>query len=100
MLLDNLLNRLSPEGELHIIDSPLYDDDEKASAAKARSLKYFQSLDLPELSETYHHHQLRAMKKFNPVVMYDPKRFVSKVRRKLFRQPAPQFPWLKISINH
>jgi SAM-dependent methyltransferase len=100
ILLDNLLDRLSPEGELHIIDSPLYDDDEKASAAKVRSLKYFQSLDLPELSETYHHHQLRATNKFNSVIMYDPQRFITKVRRKLFGQPAPQFPWLKISKNH
>jgi ubiquinone/menaquinone biosynthesis C-methylase UbiE len=93
---ERLLKMLVDGGTLHILDSPFYNEG-NVEAARARSLSYFQSLDHPEMAETYHHHRATDLHAFAPEVMYDPGGLMSQLERKLFRVAASSFPWYRIT---
>jgi ubiquinone/menaquinone biosynthesis C-methylase UbiE len=99
--MDKLINRLfellKTEGEIHIIDSPLYDKD-GVSAAKQRTVDYFSDLGFPEMSNFYHHHTWSEIQKWDYEVLYSFKKI-----QKLFtfvREPDMPFPWIKIVKKH
>jgi ubiquinone/menaquinone biosynthesis C-methylase UbiE len=85
-------NMLAPGGEIHIIDSPFYTDEEK-SRAQQNSRNYFQSLQAEGMVEHYHHHSYNALKDFTIEWKYRPGSFL----HKLFRITDSPFPWIKIS---
>lgn len=83
---------LAPQGEIHIIDSPFYSDEEKIRAQQ-NSRNYFQSLQAEAMTEHYHHHSIDALKECTIEWKYRPGSFV----HKLFRITDSPFPWIKIS---
>jgi ubiquinone/menaquinone biosynthesis C-methylase UbiE len=83
---------LAPQGEIHIIDSPFYSDEEK-SRAQQNSRNYFQAMQAEAMTEHYHHHSFNALKEFEIEWKYRPGSFV----HKLFRITDSPFPWIKIS---
>lgn len=93
-LIDELRKRLSPRGELHILDSPLYQTSE-LSAARERSNAYYASIGFPEMSACYFHHTFAEVKRFAPHWLYRP---VSHGRRltRLFGKTDSPFPWFYI----
>lgn len=89
-LIHRLRALLSDEGEIHVLDSPFYAEDE-LEHAKARSGKYYAAIGVPEMAKHYFHHSLPAMQKLGAGVMYRP---FPGVLRRIFAQPP--FPWLKL----
>lgn len=92
-LINSLFEILKPEGEIHFIDSPFYDQDELAGA-KERTLKYYSDKGFPEMSQYYFHHSWSEISKLNPVFLYEYKR-KNRILR-LFEKPDMPFPWIKI----
>jgi ubiquinone/menaquinone biosynthesis C-methylase UbiE len=88
-ILRQLKSKLSSAGELHIIDSPFYQQSDIASA-KERTLAYYQSLGFPEMAEHYFHHTLTNVGAYE--IMYKPNR---SALNKLFRRIDTPFMWLK-----
>ncbi len=65
------LKLLKPGGEIHLIDSPLYNTGE-IEAAKQRTFSYYDSLGYPEMSEYYFHHDIHELRAFNHKIMQNP----------------------------
>src|SRR5204863_6137463 len=60
ILLSNLQKILTPEGQIHIIDSPFY-REENVLFAKQRSEKYFIESGQPEMRSYYFHHSWKVL---------------------------------------
>ncbi len=89
-----LLKQLRAGGELHIMDSPLYQEDEVA-AARERTRVYYERLGLPEMTGYYFHHTFSEMESFSPRWLYRPAAQQGRLSRLLSRTDSP-FPWLCI----
>ena len=94
-LLDRLIYLLSANGEVHIIDSPFYNEIEVNSAEK-RTLDYYNSNGFPQMVNYYSHHSLSALSGFNFKMLYNPISFSSRIKR-LFSIKDSPFPWIKIT---
>ncbi|MBB5865311.1 SAM-dependent methyltransferase [Xanthomonas arboricola] len=92
-LMRRLLAQLRDGGELHILDSPLYPDRQRADQSAARSLRYFTGLGMPALAGQYHQHTYAAFDAFAVQWLFDPRRLRARVRRML-KLRQPHFPWL------
>jgi SAM-dependent methyltransferase len=62
-LVERLFFFLKADGEIHIVDTPFYGDEEVA-AAKERSRIYFDGLGVPQMAEHYFHHRLSDLSGF------------------------------------
>jgi ubiquinone/menaquinone biosynthesis C-methylase UbiE len=62
---------LSKRGEIHIIDTPLYDPLE-VSEADQRSRDYFTHMGFPEMSDYYYHHSISEFWGFKYRIMFNP----------------------------
>ena len=96
--LDKLIKRLiyflKDEGEIHILDSPIYNQNELA-AAKDRTVRYYISNGFPEMAKHYHHHTFDEFKNFNYKILYDPKAVQNNLK-KIFGLRNSPFPWISI----
>ena len=92
-LLSILFEHLADQGQIHIVDTPLYSPSAVLDAAN-RSAEYFTGSGIPEMAHHYHHHTFQSIAGFNPKVNYDPATFLNRVRRKL--AVASPFPWIII----
>jgi ubiquinone/menaquinone biosynthesis C-methylase UbiE len=81
---------LKPNGEIHIIDSHFYQLSE-LSAARQRSLLYYESAGFPEMANFYFHHCLDDIEHYNYSLLYDPNNLFNK----FLRNKSP-FPWILI----
>ncbi|MEL6589681.1 MAG: class I SAM-dependent methyltransferase [Bacteroidota bacterium] len=88
--LTQLINRcrhfLNSTGEIHILDSPVYQEKELEGARK-KTLARFDALGVPEMSVLYFHHSFQALQSFDYQVLYKPSWLKSK--------DSP-YPWIKI----
>ena len=92
-MLNEALKRLKSGGEIHIIDSHLYKQNEK-SAALFRSHEYYKSIGFPEMSDQYFHHSLEDLKLFNHDILYDPRSIINKLKKN--KNP---FYWICVRNN-
>jgi hypothetical protein len=74
------LSLLNEDGEIHILDTPLYDKNEIGNAAM-RTKNYYISLGFEEMSSYYFHHSLSDLYQFNYKIIYDPKNIFSKLKK-------------------
>lgn len=91
-LINQLLALLKENGEIHVIDSPWY-QRAGVTTARQRSLTYFSSKN-SRMAAYYFHHHWASISIFNPVIMYNPRSLVNRVRRRLL-DDSP-FPWIRI----
>jgi SAM-dependent methyltransferase len=91
-LLRSLTAFLKPRGEIHLVDSPLYADEELEEAAR-RSRDYFSSLGYPEMTEYYFHHRFSALDGFNFKILYQPHTIWLRAKQFLGQVDSP-FPWV------
>ena len=91
-VLNESLERLKPGGEIHIIDSHLYRQNE-TNAASLRSNEYYRAIGFPEMSDQYFHHSLEDLKLFNHDVLYDPNSIINKLKKN-------KNPFYWVSIRH
>ena len=94
LLIKRLVELLKVNGEIHIIDSPLYSDAE-AAKAKQRTLDYYSSIDFKEMANYYFHHKLSELTGYNYKILYDPNSYLNKFKRSLGFKTSP-FPWVTI----
>jgi ubiquinone/menaquinone biosynthesis C-methylase UbiE len=92
-ILHESLKRLKPEGEVHIIDSHLYKQNE-TDAARLRSKDYYKVIGFPEMSDQYFHHSLEGLKSFNYDILFDPGSIINK-----FKRNKNPFYWICIRSN-
>lgn len=90
-LIDRLMEILSENGEIHILDSPLYASDQN-TLARERSEEYYRQLGYPEMMQNYFHHKKETLFKYNPDILYDPPRGLEK----MFTRRRNPFPWFRI----
>jgi SAM-dependent methyltransferase len=93
-LIVNLQSLLTKRGEIHLIDSPIYDNKEVISA-RDRTVTYYTELGLPEMANHYFHHTADELKKFHPHWLYQPGGWRYRLGGLLGRTASP-FPWLYI----
>lgn len=91
-LLSRLIGLLEPSGEIHIMDSPFYNHQNRA-AAQVRSARHFGEMGFPQMTNHYFHHTWDALNGFQIEV---------RVRRSfwnLLRIPGTTnnpFPWVVV----
>lgn len=94
-LIKRLFLFLKEKGEIHIIDSPVYNRNELAGA-KERTARYYISIDFPEMTKHYFHHTFDKLEEFNYNILYEPKSFLVKLKKLLGMNDSP-FPWIRIA---
>ncbi len=94
-LLPHLSSALRDEGEIHILDTPFYDETSQNEAIE-RSRSYYEQLDVPEMSPYYHHHLWSDLKVFQPTLLYHPDKPTRRLRRLFFSQHISPFAWIML----
>jgi ubiquinone/menaquinone biosynthesis C-methylase UbiE len=89
-IIKTALSFLSQEGEVHIIDSNFYWEDE-IDDARGRSYTYFSRQGFEKMNGFYFHHSLAELAAFNFAILYDPKSSLNKI----FKKKNP-FYWIRI----
>jgi len=93
-LIVNLQSLLTKRGEIHLIDSPIYNKKD-AISARERTVIYYSKLGFPEMADHYFHHTTDELNKFRPHWLYRPAGWQSRLARLLGKTTSP-FPWLYI----
>jgi ubiquinone/menaquinone biosynthesis C-methylase UbiE len=89
-IMKTALRLLKPDGDIHIIDTHFYPLS-GLSAAKERSLLYFETMGFPEMTEWYFHHTLDDLDTFNYSILYDPESLFTR-----FIKNKNPFHWIRI----
>ena len=87
---------LSPDGEVHIIDSHFYEENE-VEDARNRSEAYYRGLGYSEMAACYHHHRWSELDGYTVGILHDPSAPKAKLFRKLGKADSP-FPWLRLTF--
>lgn len=93
-ILKTAIRHLTLQGEIHIIDSRLYQYYEIPSA-KQRSKKYFTEIGFPEMAHLYFHHSLNDLETFSFSILYNPD---SRLNKLLFRKNP--FHWIAVKNRY
>jgi len=93
-LVKKFLSLINEYGEIHIIDSPFYSENEVNNARK-RTRAYYSSLNFPEMEKRYFHHTYGELSEFNTNTIYNPASPRQKIKR-LFSSNDSPFPWIVI----
>jgi len=93
-LLDRLIKLINANGEIHIIDSPFYSNNEVINA-KNRTMAYYSSIGFPEMADNYYHHIWNELSEFKFEFLHQPDSFSSKIKRLFLKADSP-FPWIKV----
>jgi SAM-dependent methyltransferase len=80
-IINATLNLLADKGEIHIIDSHFY-SEEQIIEARQRTHQYFHSKGFDKMDEFYFHHCLNDLKEFKYSFFYDPNSSLNKLLRK------------------
>jgi ubiquinone/menaquinone biosynthesis C-methylase UbiE len=89
-IIHSTLEKLTPGGEIHIMDSFFY-NTENVETAKQNCREYYRNMGFPDMANYYFHHLLSDMKQFN----YTMKQQRHSFFKKLFSKRSV-FPWLLI----
>ena len=92
-LIQRLLTLLAQDGEIHIIDSPFYDNKD-VDRARKRSEEYFSQCGFPSMKDHYHHHSWDALAPFNYKILYNPEILINRIKK--YVAPVSPFPWIKV----
>jgi len=89
------LEHLTPQGEVHIIDTNFYQGDE-VILAQQRTKEYYNSIGFSGMEEHYFHHSLNELTIFQYKILFDP----SSWRNRLLFNKTP-FYWIVVkNRNH
>jgi len=88
-----LMPLLTEHGEIHLLDSPFY-RQEDLDAARERSRNYYASLGFPEMTRYYNHHCIDVLEAHNAQYLYKPDPGAVNPGEKFLDSP---FPWMCLS---
>ena len=94
-LLQRCLKLLKEDGEIHIMDSPFYPDQEVHNA-QLRSQEYYHALGFAEMSKYYHHHSFSIFDHYNATFLYRPPSKNSNKTSESTERDSP-FPWIRMT---
>ena len=94
ILLPRLLELLEQRGEIHIMDSPFY-SQKSATAARQRSIDYYQKLGYPQMAEHYYHHCWSELAGFHYEIKYRLRNY-SRALQRFQKEVIAPFPWIVI----
>ena len=94
VVIARLLDALPASGEVHVLDSPVYDPGDVA-AARDRTRRHYEAVGVPEMASAYHHHAWTAFGALAMEVRYRPDAVVHRLERRWLRRPRSPFPWLR-----
>jgi hypothetical protein len=97
-VLGELLDTLRPGGEIHVLDTPLYEPAEIA-AARDRTREHFLTMNVPEMIDRYHHHAWSVFAGVEHDVLYDPAAVRHRLARRVLNRPRSPFAWVRISAR-
>jgi SAM-dependent methyltransferase len=89
------LRSLAAHGEIHILDSPIYEPAEVV-AARERTRRHYAAIGVPEMTGAYHHHGWEAFEPFSFDVLYRPGARIARLRRRVLRSRRSPFSWIRI----
>lgn len=92
-LLRRLYALLRVGGEIHVVDSPFYSQNEIQSAAE-RTREYYASMGFPALAAHYHAHSWDALAQFSPTFLYQPQDWFTRILRIFPWNHESPFPWI------
>lgn len=95
-LIDRLFDLLNQKGEIHIIDSPLYDETNAGDAEK-RSNEYYKNLNIELMATNYFHHTWSELYNYKYRIIRES--LFSKVWGKLTGKESRVFPHIIIEKN-
>jgi ubiquinone/menaquinone biosynthesis C-methylase UbiE len=95
ILIKKLFSLLGDTGEIHILDSPVYDRT-SISDAKNRTRNYYQSLAIPEMMKFYHHHAWEDLGEFNFRIQEPSNAFIRFFEKRFHLNMVSLFPWILI----
>ena len=93
-IIKRALEHLTLHGEIHIVDSILYQREEIADA-RLRSKRYFAQIGFTQMEYFYYHHSLDDLKPFCPAILSDP----HSLKNKLSFHKNP-FHWVVIKNRY
>jgi len=93
-LIFSLKKCLKPGGEIHILDSPFYKNEEERKAARQRTLEYYTKIGVPEMATFYHHHLWADVERLGGADLNN--RLGIKFLQKI-KWLAP-FPWVRVKM--
>lgn len=88
-----LLSLLNPKGEIHILDSPFY-SNENWAAAKATGDLHFKKSGVHQLKNYYFYQTWESISSFQYRILYNPSSLGQRLAR-VVKYDSP-FPWIKI----
>ncbi len=95
ILLNRLFYFLKPGGEIHIIDSPVYNEPE-IEAARKRTENYYREIETPEMKKFYFHHSWNELNGIKYKVMNQTSLKFHKFKKYFTVNKIKPFPWIKI----
>ena len=96
ILLNRLFYFLKPGGEIHIIDSPIYNESEIV-AARNRTENYYRDIESPEMKNYYFHHSWNELNGIKYLVMNQAALNFHKFKKYFTVNKIKPFPWIKIT---
>ena len=93
--LSSVFRFLKASGEIHIIDSKFYHENE-VDGARERSRRYYSELGIQEMTKYYFHHSWNELDKFNYLIMNSKFYKMSKVLNLNKKLRQTNFPWIAI----
>jgi hypothetical protein len=94
-MINRLFFSLKDKGEVHIIDSPVYNRNE-LTGAKERTARYYISIGFPKMTKYYFHHTFDELEEFNYKILYNPKTPSVELKKLIGKKDSP-FPWIKVT---
>jgi ubiquinone/menaquinone biosynthesis C-methylase UbiE len=85
---------LTDTGEIHILDSPIYQNKNEADLAKKRSEEYFSNMGHSWMSNYYFHHTFEMFSGFTYELLYNPSSLFNRLKNKITK--SSPFPWISI----
>lgn len=99
IIIKRLFELLNNKGEIHILDSPFYTEQNFQKAIE-KSLKHFKEMGVNEFSSYFHFHKFNELSGLNAVTLYKPDSLINRIKRKLLFRNLSPFYWFKIINNN
>lgn len=99
LLLNRLMELLTTNGEIHILDSPFYHSKKEQQQAHKKTKAYYASLGYEEMANNFTPHLWADLQGYNYKIMYKPSLVFSllrKVQLHSFIKAQNPFCWIKI----
>jgi len=94
VLMRELLYLITQDGEIHIVDTPFYKQEELA-LVESKTASYYKSLGIPQMKGKHFHCNYSSLSILNHTLLYDPRSIKNKLLGIIFGKDS-NHPWIII----